>query len=287
MPESTPKIENAPYHSHRHGGLTIEGWSRAGIQSYWRIPELKVGFDLGGIPWDFTAVAHWFVSHGHLDHLMALPGLLARRGMLKYPPPTVCLPAEIVDDVRALLAAWKALDRAALECTLIGLGPGESAYLSALHHVTAFPTEHPIPSRGYVVWERRQKLRDEFAGLPGDRLRQLREAGEELSVEVCVPLVCYTGDTGPGGLDADPAVYQAKVLITELSFARPEHTPAKIHAFGHLHLNDFVERAERFQNELIIAAHVTSRDDPADVARWAADRLPAGLRERVKVWGAG
>jgi ribonuclease Z len=287
MPDSTPKIENAPYHSHRHGGLTIEGWSRAGIQSYWRVPELRIGFDLGGIPWDFTAVAHWFVSHGHLDHLMALPGLLARRGMLKYPPPTVYLPAEIVDEVRALLAAWRALDRASLECNLVGLGPGETANLSALHHVTAFATAHPIPSRGYVVWERRQKLKDEFAGLPGDRLRQLREAGEELSVEVSVPLVCYTGDTGPAGLDADPAVYQAKVLITELSFARPEHTPARIHAFGHLHLNDFVERAGRFQNELIIAAHVTSRDDPADVARWAADRLPVGLRERVKVWGAG
>ena len=61
MPEGSPRIENAPYLSHRHGGLTVEGWSRAGIQSYWRIPELKIGFDLGAIPWDWTSTATWFV----------------------------------------------------------------------------------------------------------------------------------------------------------------------------------------------------------------------------------
>src|SRR5688572_28437580 len=114
---------------------------------------------------------------------MALPGLLARRGMLIYPPPTVHVPAEIVDDVRALLAAWRALDRGAQECVLLGMSPGDTATLSELHYVTAFPTAHPFPSRGYVVWERRQKLKAEYIGLPGDRLKQLREAGEALTAE--------------------------------------------------------------------------------------------------------
>ena len=198
MPDPTPRIDNAPYLSLAHGGLTVEGWSRAGIQSYWRVPELRVGFDLGTVPWDFTPTGTWFVTHAHLDHLMALPALLARRWMLKYPPTTVYLPAEIVDDVWALLAAWRALDRGAQDCTLVGMRPGDSVNLSALHHVTAFPTAHPVPARGYVVWERRQKLKEEYAGLPGDRLKQLRESGVALTAEVSVPLVCYTGDTGTG-----------------------------------------------------------------------------------------
>ena len=111
MADATPRIDNAPYLSHRHGGLTIEGWSRAGIQSYWRIPELRIGFDLGAIPWDFTSTATWFVSHSHIDHLVALPALLARRAMLKYPPPIIHVPAEMLDAVRGLLAAWRALDQ--------------------------------------------------------------------------------------------------------------------------------------------------------------------------------
>ena len=37
-------IENAPVRSLSHKGLTIEGYSRAAVQSYWRVPELKLGF---------------------------------------------------------------------------------------------------------------------------------------------------------------------------------------------------------------------------------------------------
>ena len=41
-------IDNLPLRTHHHRGLTIEGYSRAAVQTYWRIPELKIGFDLGG-----------------------------------------------------------------------------------------------------------------------------------------------------------------------------------------------------------------------------------------------
>jgi ribonuclease Z len=285
MPDPTPRIENAPYLAHRHGGLTIEGWSRAGIQSYWRVPELRIGFDLGAIPWDFTHIATWFISHGHIDHLVALPGLLARRAMLKYPPPTIHVPAEVAENVRTMLNAWEALDSGKQECGIVGMRPGDRIELTEDHYATAFATSHPVPSRGYVVWERRFKLKDEYVGLPGSRLKELRETGLPLTHEVHVPMVCYTGDTGPAGLDAEPAVYESKILITELSFARPEHSRERIHAYGHLHLDDFAERAERFRNELIIVGHVTSRDEPADFQRWADERLPPGLRQRIRVWG--
>ena len=65
MGDSTPRIDNAPTVHRRQP--TIEGWSRAGIQSCWR-SRLKIGFDLGCIPWDFTSIGTWFVSHAHIDH---------------------------------------------------------------------------------------------------------------------------------------------------------------------------------------------------------------------------
>ena len=49
------------------------------------------------------ATPNWFVSHAHLDHVAALPVLVARRRMMKMEPPTIYLPAEAVEGVEMLL----------------------------------------------------------------------------------------------------------------------------------------------------------------------------------------
>src|SRR5437763_14982112 len=119
--DSERPVDNAPYLSHHHRGMTIEGWSRAAVQSYWRIPELKVGFDLGAQPWDFMGTPNWFVSHAHLDHLTALPVYVARRRMMKMDPPRVFVPAESLEDVKRLMLVWQRLDRGRQVCDLVGL----------------------------------------------------------------------------------------------------------------------------------------------------------------------
>src|SRR6266436_5387706 len=164
-------LDNAPFLTHHHAGLTIDGYSRAAVQSYWRIAELKLGFDLGAQPWDFMGTANWLLSHTHLDHIAALPVYVARRRMMKMSPPTICLPAPALEDVRRLLAVFQRLDRGRMNCNLVGLEPGQEVALSREHVVTAFGTTHTIPSLGYLVWDRRQKLKDEYIGLPGDQIR--------------------------------------------------------------------------------------------------------------------
>ncbi|HUR54425.1 MAG TPA: MBL fold metallo-hydrolase [Gemmataceae bacterium] len=277
-------VDNAPYLSHVHDGLTIEGWSRAAVQSYWRIPELKIGFDLGGHPWDFMGTPTWFVSHTHLDHVAALPVYVARRRMMKMEPPVIYVPAEAIEDVRKLMVIMNRLDRGRQVADLRPVEKGQEIELSREHVVTVFDTVHTIPSRGFVVWDRRNKLKDEFVGLPGNKIRDLKFAGTEITREVRTPLVAYTGDTAPPGLDNEPACYAAKILITELSFIRANHRRDKIHKFGHMHLDDFVERADRFQNELIVAGHFSTRYHPNEVRRLLEARLPPQLKPKMKLW---
>jgi ribonuclease Z len=277
-------VDNAPILSCQHGGLTIEGYSRAAVQSYWRIPELKIGFDLGAQPWDFMGTPTWFLSHTHLDHIAALPVYVARRRMMRMEPPTLYVPAYAIEDIRRLLHVFQRLDRGRMVCTLNGINPGDEIELSRDHVVTAFGTTHTIPSVGYVVWERRFKLKEEYHGLPGEKIRDLRLGGVAVTREVRTPLLAYTGDTSPAGLDACPAAFQAKILIAELSFVRPNHRREKIHKFGHMHLDDFVERADRFENELIICAHLSTRYHTQEVRRAVEDKLPPRLRERVRLW---
>ncbi len=277
-------VENAPFLTHQHAGLTIEGYSRAAVQSYWRIPELKIGFDLGAQPWDFMGTPTWLVTHTHLDHVAALPVYVARRRMMKMEPPTIYLPEEAIEDVKKLLLIMQRLDRGRMVCNLNGVKPGDEIELSRENVVTVFRTTHTIPSVGYVVWDRRNKLKEEYHGLAGDKIRDLRLSGVEVTREVRTPLVAYTGDTSPAGLDSCQAAYEAKILITELSFIRPNHRREKIHKFGHMHLDDVLERADRFKNELIICAHFSTRYHPQEVRRLLDAKLPAKLRERVKVW---
>ena len=224
-------VENLPFHSLHHDGLTIEGYSRAAVQSYWRIPELKLGFDLGGSPWDFMNLPTIFITHAHLDHMAALPVFVARRRMMKMEPPTIYLPEENVEWVDKLLKVWQKLDRGRMVCNLIGVKAGQEIELSRDHLVTVFATRHTVPSVGYLVWQRRKKLKLEYSALSGNEIRDIRMSGAEVTHEVRTPLVCYTGDTAPPGLDNYPPIYDAKILITELTFFRPEHRKEKIYKF--------------------------------------------------------
>jgi len=277
-------IDNLPLRSHVHRGLTIEGYSRAAVQTYWRIPELKLGFDMGGSPWSFMGTNTFFISHGHLAHMAALPVFVARRRMMKMEPPTIYVPAKIHDQVWKMLNAWRQLDRGRMICNLVPVADGDEFELSRERVVTVFDTVHTVPSVGYLVWDRRRKLKEDLVGVDEDEIRKRRLGGEDVTREVRMPLVCYCGDTAPAGLDNYDPVFQSRVLITEMTFFRPDHRKDKIHKFGHTHLDDIIERAERFENELIILAHFSTRYQDSQVRREVKKRLPESLRDRVELW---
>ncbi len=277
-------VDNAPVRSMVHKGLTVEGYSRAAVQTYWRIPELKLGFDLGAQPWSFMSTPTWFVSHTHLDHIAALPVYVARRRMMKMEPPTIYLPADSVEPVEQLLRAMQKLDRGRLPAKLIGVRPNEEIPISRELVATVFPTKHTIPSLGFLIWERRKKLKPEYQHLSGEQIRDLRLAGTEVSAEIRIPKVAYMGDTAPQGLDVCPDIYKAEILILEMTFVAPNERPDKIHKFGHTHLDDILDRADKFENDWIIASHFSTRMHPDQIQRIVEKRLPESLRKRLKVW---
>jgi ribonuclease Z len=277
-------IENAPVQTLEHAGLTIEGYSRAAVQSYWRVPELGVGFDLGGQPWSFMGTDTWFVTHAHLDHIVALPVYVARRRMMKMTPPTIYLPEVAIDPIERILRQFTRLDRGRMPVELKPVAPGDEVPLSRELVVTVHATTHSVPSLGYLVWERRNKLKPELVGLSGDQIRDRRLAGEEVTSEQRLPLLGYLGDTSPRGLDDNPVMYDAKILICEMTFVAPSHRKEKIHKFGHMHLDDIVERRDRFKNELVIASHLSTRYHANSVRKLVDQALPDMLGGRLHLW---
>ena len=277
-------LGNAPTRVEKLGAFTIDGYSRAAVQSYWRVHEMKVGFDIGAQPWDYMAVPKFFISHTHLDHIAALPVYIARRRMMKMAPPIVYLPEEAIPSVEGMLKMFTRLDRGRLPCELIGIGPNQEIELSRELVVTTSATKHTIPSLGFIIWDRRHKLKQEFTHLSGPQIRDLKLSGVEITSEIRMPMIAYTGDTSPVGLDNCPDMYRADILITEMTFLAPNHRKEKIHKHGHMHLDDIVARRKDFQNKFVVCGHFSVRYSDAQIRRWVKKALPDELDGRLRLW---
>jgi ribonuclease Z len=204
--------------------------------------------------------------------------------MMKMEPPTIYLPEHALEPVEKILRQVSRLDRGRLPCKLLAARPGDEIPLSRELLITVSATRHTVPSLGFVVWERRRKLKVEFQDLDGPALRDLRLAGTEITREVRIPRFAYLGDSAPEGLDACPAMYDAEVLILEMTFVAPGHRKEKIHKFGHMHLDDLVERRDRLKNELVIASHFSTRYEPKQIQRLVQRKLPDMLGGRLHLW---
>lgn len=97
--------------------------------------------------------------------------------------------------------------------------------------------------QGYVVYERRNKLKAEYHGLSGSEIAKIRQSGAEVSQVVDTPLIAFTGDTlvtWMDSADSHPVIrdaLRATVLITEATFLESTIAQSKSwEKYGHTHL---------------------------------------------------
>jgi ribonuclease Z len=159
--------------------------------------------------------------------------------------------------------------------------PGSSFDLGDGRQLRAFATRHTVPSLGYAVYSSKDKLLPRYHGLAGQELRRLRLAGEAItsSVETCD--LAFTGDTSIDALDAQPWLYQARLLILEATFLDDRVGVTACRSKGHVHLDEILARADRFENHAILLTHFSARYALAEIRAILDERLPAPLRERV------
>ncbi|MEO8699097.1 MAG: MBL fold metallo-hydrolase [Kofleriaceae bacterium] len=264
------------------GPYTVRGISVGGVYTSLAVPELGIVFDAGASPRSSGGIDTILLSHGHADHIGALPALLGIRALHgKSRPPRVVMPAEIVDDLKAALAALSRLQRYPLEIEAIGMLPGETLALRGDLQVRAVRTFHPVPSLGYVVVRRVAKLRSELIGLTGPEIAAKRRAGEIINdVEDRVELA-YATDTLISVLDHAPELLQAKVLIIECTFLDDRKSLEAARAGCHIHLDEIIERADAFQNEHVVMMHFSQIYRPDEIEALLDRRVPAHLRKRI------
>jgi ribonuclease Z len=132
-----------------------------------------------------------------------------------------------------------------------------------------------------VIVRRVSKLREEFRGLPGPEIAARRLAGEPmLDVEERLELA-YATDTLVSVFDHSPELLKTRVLIMECTFLDTRKTLEAARAGCHIHLDEVIERAERFANEHIVMMHLSQLYRPDEVASILDARVPPSLRPRI------
>jgi ribonuclease Z len=260
-------------------GIAIEGVSIAGRESFYKLPGFRALLEFGRAPDDTVSYATVCLTHGHLDHAAGLAHHASRRRLERLPAARVFAPEEAVPDLEAWLAFSQRLENVDYGLHLMPVRPGRSVMLRNDLELKVLPGRHRVPTVGYLFSEIKRKLKDEFLGLPGEEIAAMRSKGVEVTRREETPLLAYPGDCGPAIFEAAPELFQARVLLIECSFLKPEDRD-RARDYEHLHLQDFLERAALFQNEVIVLTHFSQRDRVAEI-REALRALPETLARRV------
>lgn len=264
------------------GALSLRGVSLGGVYTSIYCPELGALFDVGIAARSSAAADFIFLSHGHVDHAGALSSHLGIRALVgKQKPPTVYLPAEIEEPIHRALEAMTQLQRYDLSIKTVPMKHDELAPMRGDLQVRAFQTHHVVPSLGFSLVRHIKKLRSEFKGLPGHEIAAKKRAGEDLFQVVERTELSYCTDTLIQALDNTPALYKSRILVLECTFL-DERKPIKLARSGcHIHLDEIIERAERFENEALVLMHFSQLYKPAEVVEILDRRCPPSLRERI------
>ena len=274
---------DGPVSTIQAGPYSLRGISVGGVYTSLQVPELSVVLDAGITLRALCATDHVFLSHGHVDHIGGLFGLLGVRGMMQKPrPPRVYLPREIATELSEALAATSRLQRFPLQIEAVPLAPDDTICVANNLWVRAFRTHHPVPSLGYQFVRRVKKLKPEFLTLSGPQIAEAKRAGVDLFDELEHLELCYATDTLVRVLETNPSMLQSRVLVLECTFFDERKSLADSRAGCHIHLDELVEVVDRFRNQHIVLMHTSQIYSPQEAREILQRRCPPHFTERVQ-----
>ncbi len=258
----------------------IQGYSVAGEATTINIPEMDVCFDMGMAPRSALAAKFCALSHGHMDHVGGLAYWCSQRNFQGMGPGTIVCDARIESDVRGMMDGFQSLERQKTPYELIPLEHEQEIQIKNNIMLRAFHTEHTAPSMGYVIIEKRTKLKEHLVGLPQEKLRDMKHKGEEIVNHLEVPLLAYTGDTLPGVHLLRDDVRKAQIIISECTFFEPSHKDrAKIGM--HMHVDDLVEWLKVIKCEHMVVVHLSRRTHLGQARKQLVEQAGKELTSKV------
>eukprot|EP01121_Diplochlamys_sp_Union-15-3_P009438 TRINITY_DN2573_c0_g1_i1.p1 TRINITY_DN2573_c0_g1~~TRINITY_DN2573_c0_g1_i1.p1 ORF type:complete len:209 (+),score=23.16 TRINITY_DN2573_c0_g1_i1:74-700(+) len=172
-------------------GITLSGHSKAAERTAFYVNEHKWFFDAGVI--DCQNPKTVFISHCHQDHTMSVPLMLTHKWTLD-----VYAPASTAPFIKNYIIAATELNenskiqedrKGGCKYTIHALEPGSTVKLEKEKFIIkVIECDHSVPTIGYCISEQRNKIKDEYKGLPGKEIGQLIKQGVEVCSSVLFPI---------------------------------------------------------------------------------------------------
>jgi ribonuclease Z len=262
------------------GPFTLEGFSRSTIETYIKVNELNICFDIGKCPMSLVFVPQVFISHFHGDHSLGLTYYIAHRNLAKLEPGKIYVPAAAEKAAHELIRATSALEHARRDYELIPVESGMEIEFKRNLSMRMFSTDHRIPSVGYQVFETRHKLKAEYQNLSQQEIVSLKRDGVEIVNPVRIPRMAYIGDSTIKVFDWHPEILESEILITECTFLTDDHYEEAAKR-KHIHIRDIIPWLDHIKSEYIVLMHFSMRYTRAEIKHHVNRWIPEEHKHRI------
>jgi ribonuclease Z len=262
--------------------FTLMGYSIAGRNTGFYIPELKIALDCG-VPHDFMPT-HIFITHVHLDHCGSLPATLFSADKSK---PKIYLPGPSEQNLRNYIHYTFAMTKHTMEpkihssYKLYGLPYNKSIEIEIKRmkwKVDVIKCSHTVPCSGYGFSEMRSKLKPEYIGYSQEDLEGLKTSGIEICQLIELPHFCFLGDTDYKIFEND-IIFKFNTIIIECTFIHDEHIKLAMDD-KHMHWNDLKPHIIAHPDINFVLIHFSARYSCEEIERFFfRENIP-----NVKIW---
>lgn len=261
----------------------FKGYSIAGLTTTIFFENAKVCFDVGqGLPFQMSA-NYFLLTHLHADHGMGIPYVLSQRAMMSLPPAKVFVPESNIEPLDQIIRSWQKLEGYTYDYQLLPAREDQLWDIDSRYCFRAFKTHHRVVSNGYLIYEKKKRLRDEFKHKTQNELLKIKD-NAEVNESWIEPIIAFTGDTTIDFLKTDEDAKRAKILFVEATFIDDKKNIQHAKKWGHTHLDEIIENLDQITSETICLIHFSGRYTTNDIKSILDKKIPFEHKSRLQIF---